>query len=94
MNRSDTCRSRPLSLLSSAPTPGSLLQHPLTVLRVASNVAGLLFQDKSLPRLALLLGRGKEFETDLVKYPHVFASKGTPILAATTALTAATVESA
>ena len=44
MHTRDTCRSRPLSLLSSARTPGSLLQHLLTVLRVASNVAGLLFK--------------------------------------------------
>ena len=36
------------------------------------------FQDKSLPRPALLLGRGNKFETDIFKYPHVFAVQKAP----------------
>ena len=35
-------------------------------------------QDKSLPRVALLLGRGGEFEKYYVTDPHVFAVQKAP----------------
>ena len=50
--------------------------HSLPCLLVCNKVLGMLpanCQDKTLPRPALLLGHGGEFEKDLIKHPPVFA---------------------
>ena len=57
--------------------------HSLPCRLFCTNVLGMLpanCQDKSLPRPALLLGRGSEFEKDLVKDKPVFAIQRHPNL--------------